>query len=206
MDEFNDFEATEKLTDLLTRGAGLHVHAVLGFQDMGGLEARQGREVARMILGMCANLAVFKLNNRDSAQWAADQIGRQLTWRRYVPSDSFSDVAADKNFHVAEEFLLSPDDILAMHETTEEGGMYGEFISANTHYGVRLAHIPGQELFHRHLRPVGNGLSFIERDPQHQFLRDFTPEECKKFGLKRIGRYKNRFLNEDLSELLDSKY
>lgn len=203
IDEFNDFEATEKLIDLLTRGAGLGVHAVLGFQDMGGLEARQGREQAHMIMGMCANLAVFKLNNRDSARWAAEQIGKQILWRRFVSDDG--DPALDarqSQFQVAEEYLLSPDDILAMDETTERGGMYGAFVSANTHYGVRLTHIPGNDLFRRHLRTASKEQVHFPRDPSDQILRDFSEKEREQFGLKSAGRFRNRFLNEQLGELV----
>ena len=203
IDEFNDFDATEKLSDLLTRGAGLGIHAILGFQDMGGLEARQGREQAHMIMGMCANLAVFKLNNRDSAKWAAEQIGKQLLWRRFMADEDGSNYDAKQSqFQVAEEYLVSPDDILAMDETTLRGGMYGVFVSANTHYGVRPTHIPGTDLFQRHLRPASTKQVHFPRDPKHQILRDFTDDERKRFGLKPARRFRNRFLNDELGELV----
>lgn len=77
-DEVREAGRLDGLSRLLTKGRTKGVAVVLGFQDIEGLRAVYGSEVANELVGQCHNTVVLKLNSPSTAQWAADLFGRQL--------------------------------------------------------------------------------------------------------------------------------
>lgn len=58
------------LPELLFQGRSKGVRVVLGFQDIKGMQEVYGAEVAEEIIGLCSNMAFFRLNNPASMEWA----------------------------------------------------------------------------------------------------------------------------------------
>lgn len=67
------------LHELLLEGRSHGAHVVLGFQDIQGLKHIYGTEQAEELIGQCANLAILKLNNPTSMEWAERFYGEYET-------------------------------------------------------------------------------------------------------------------------------
>ena len=91
LDEFVRAGKLPGTVELATKGRSKGVCLVLGFQDLDGLRAIYGREVAHEILGQCSNIALLRLNSVATAEWAAEVIGKyRAIERRYGVSHSVS--------------------------------------------------------------------------------------------------------------------
>lgn len=78
LDEVREAGELDGLSRLLTKGRSKGACVVLGFQDIDGLRAVYGEEVANELCAQCNNVAVLRLNSPATAQWASELFGRRL--------------------------------------------------------------------------------------------------------------------------------
>jgi type IV secretory pathway TraG/TraD family ATPase VirD4 len=91
LDEFVRAGRLPGAVELATEGRSKGVALVLGFQDLDGLRAIYGREVAHEILGQCSNLALLRMNSVETAEWASDVVGEYRSQdRRYSATEGTS--------------------------------------------------------------------------------------------------------------------
>ena len=76
IDEFVRAGRLNGAVELATEGRSKGVSFVIGFQDINGLRAVYGREVAEEIVGQCANVALLRMQSPDTAEWASTFIGQ----------------------------------------------------------------------------------------------------------------------------------
>jgi type IV secretory pathway TraG/TraD family ATPase VirD4 len=75
LDEFVRAGRLNGAVELATEGRSKGVAMVLGFQDINGLYAVYGKEVAEEIIGQCANVALLRAQNPNTAEWESRFIG-----------------------------------------------------------------------------------------------------------------------------------
>jgi hypothetical protein len=155
------------LTPILTEGRSKGVACVLAFQDIDGFRDAQGSDKkGNEIAAMCSNVAVFKLKSPTTAKYAADLFG----WQEVEDSRGTLKEGPAVN---AAQFQNLP-------EPSPKTGSYGYY---STVFGSFPGHIPGH-VAARDLMPASSEFpNFVERDPKHQYLKQLTAAERKRFGL-----------------------
>lgn len=76
LDEFVRAGRLNGAVELATEGRSKGVSLVLGFQDVNGLRAVYGKEVAEEILGQCTSVALLRMNSPDTSEWASRIVGQ----------------------------------------------------------------------------------------------------------------------------------
>ena len=77
LDEARKLGRLEGLDDLLTNGRSKGACVVLGFQDIDGLKAVYGEEIAGELTTMCATIGFLKLSGVSTPQWASETFGER---------------------------------------------------------------------------------------------------------------------------------
>jgi type IV secretory pathway TraG/TraD family ATPase VirD4 len=75
LDEFVRAGRLNGAVELATEGRSKGVSLVLGFQDINGLKAVYGKEVAEEIIGQCTSLALLRMNSPETSDWASRIVG-----------------------------------------------------------------------------------------------------------------------------------
>ena len=128
LDEVREAGPLDGLSRLLTKGGSKGACVVLGFQDIDGLRATYGEEVANEICGQCSSIAILKLSSPTTAQWACEVFGRHLT-EGIGSSRQTNAEGVSRTNSVSEEersFLYSAD-FLHLPKTSVENGLTGFF-------------------------------------------------------------------------------
>lgn len=76
MDEFVRAGKLNGAVELATEGRSKGVSFVVGFQDVNGLRAVYGKEIAEEILGQCTSIALLRMNSPDTSEWASRIVGQ----------------------------------------------------------------------------------------------------------------------------------
>lgn len=76
LDEFVRAGKLKGAVELATEGRSKGVAFVIGFQDINGLRAVYGKEVAEEIIGQCTSLALLRMNSPDTSDWASRIVGQ----------------------------------------------------------------------------------------------------------------------------------
>jgi hypothetical protein len=109
LDEFVRAGRLPGTVELATKGRSKGAAMVLGFQDLDGLRAVYGREVAHEILGQCSNIALLRMNSTETAEWASDVVGEYRSRDRRHSTSSGTNVSRDtsiSNGQSADESLV----------------------------------------------------------------------------------------------------
>jgi len=188
LDECREIGRIDKLHSLLVRGAGTGECStvVLGFQSVQGMEEVYGEKVAGEILGQCPNLAVFRLgNDRHSAEWAANTIGKAERLERYRSETYGTNGSTTVSEQVHERYLFIPEQLQQLLPNSPAHGLQGVFVSAE-HGVVNAAHagITGDKLFQELLSPPAVDVPrFVPRPPQQHFLADWRSDDYQRLGI-----------------------
>jgi DNA helicase HerA-like ATPase len=75
LDELADLPRVDNLTRLLPEGRKFGASVVLTFQAIGQMHRRYGRDSAEALLGCCNSKLYLQLIDRDTRQWASQNIG-----------------------------------------------------------------------------------------------------------------------------------
>lgn len=179
-DEAREMGRLSGLHHVMVRGAGCGIHVVLGCQSVQGMMDVYGENVAMEILGQCNNLAVFRLgNNRKTAEWAADVIGKAERLEHYTSHTTGRETSTTTNEQLHERYLFLPEELQNMDATDPEHGLRGVFISPE--YGVidaAQAEVSGEKLFNELLIPATPSVpAYIPRPISDHFLEDEPESE-----------------------------
>lgn len=78
LDEVREAGNLDGLRSILNKGRSKGACVVLGIQDIEGLRAEYGREQANEIAGQCNTVAVLRIVNPDTAEWASGLFGESF--------------------------------------------------------------------------------------------------------------------------------
>lgn len=83
LDEVQELGQMATLGDLMNRGRDKGAHVVLGFQDIGDMDAVYTRPRARSIVGAAQNVALLHINDSqdDTQRWASQVVGERQDTR-----------------------------------------------------------------------------------------------------------------------------
>ncbi|MEO1488487.1 MAG: type IV secretion system DNA-binding domain-containing protein [Pseudomonadota bacterium] len=83
LDEVQELGRMETLGDVMNRGGGKGARVVLGFQDIGDMDAVYTRERARSIVGAPQNVCFLHINDSqdDTQRWASHVVGERQDTR-----------------------------------------------------------------------------------------------------------------------------
>lgn len=87
LDEVREAGNLDGLRSILNKGRSKGACVVIGIQDIEGLRAEYGREEANEIAGQCNTVAVLRIVNPDTAEWASGLFGQSV---QAVASDSIN--------------------------------------------------------------------------------------------------------------------
>jgi type IV secretory pathway TraG/TraD family ATPase VirD4 len=185
LDELREAGKISGLSSLLLRGAEYHVHAVLGFQSVQGLWEVYGENAAGEVMGQTSNLAVFHFgNDRKTADWAADVIGKAQRLEKYRSVSEGRDVSTTTAESSHDRHIYMPEELQFLKPTCPEHGLQGVFLS--DHYGVvnaADAGISGAQLFGQMLvAPDPNTPRHAPRPDRHKYLQDWNAADLRRLG------------------------
>lgn len=183
LDEVREAGKLDNLSRLLTQGRSKGAAVVLGFQDMAGLQAVYGKEVANELVGQCATTVILRLNSPDTAAWASRLIGsHDLLESRHSHSRSYPSIlhalpgtGASVSHGVATRPLVLESEIMDLPLTSFETGLTAYVISPWT--GVYREHLPGAWLRSQLRSPDRHVANLSPRPVSHQYLRPWSAED-----------------------------
>lgn len=187
LDEAREWGKLEGLHSLLVRGAEYAVNCVLGFQSVHGMWEVYGENSAGEVIGQANNLAVFRLgNDRKTAEWAADMIGKAQRLEKYRSQTEGRDTSQTVSESSHDRHLYMPEELQVLPATCPEHGLRGVFVSEQ--YGVVDASesgIDGKQLFGKILAPPDESVPrFVPRPHQHHYLRDWDATDLERLKLR----------------------
>ncbi len=129
LDELPSLGYLDGLGRLATKGRSKNICLVLGFQDIVSMYSIYGENLAHEICGQCDHIAVLKLSNPTTAQWASDLFGRKLT--RVSNSNQHYDSGGSSGTALGlseeEQPFLFTADFLYLPRTSLRSGLSGFF-------------------------------------------------------------------------------
>lgn len=180
LDELAKAGKLEGLDSLLTKGRSKGVCVVLGFQDIDSLRDPHlyGEKVAHVLVGMCANKAVLRLDSEPTAKWASGLIGEfeareynrsETTGGSGKPSETMSAQIVKREAVLASELLS-----LSHPDRT---GLRGYYIVPPL--GVYSATFDFRPL----LKDRAGVPDFVPRPVEEQYLSPWSVADEKRLGL-----------------------
>jgi len=169
LDEVRKLGRLDGLDDLMTNGRSKGAAVVLGFQDIGGMRAVYGKEIAEEITAMCASYGVLRVAGDATPAWASAIFGEQevvqmvrgrsdthgLTAERRSSSSSYTEQIRERRLYLPSEFRILP---------RPQAGkpLYGYFSSIFKENGSPYkAEIPSREVDERLFPLAGGEVNFV---------------------------------------------
>lgn len=193
LDEVREAGRLDGLSRLLTKGRSKGACVVLGFQDIAGMRAVYGDEVANEICGQCNNVAILRLNSPTTAEWAVELFGRRLAstkgGSRSIDSEGRSNRGRDTGED--ERPYVYTSDFLYLPQTSKTNGLSGYFRSPNIHPEEHelAVHLPWLEIapLLPQVADVREDSMRAARKPRpvsEHYLQPWNEEDRKRLGLK----------------------
>ncbi len=180
------------ISSLALRGRSKGTGLIIGAQDIDGMVAVYGQEIAHELLGQFGYKAVLKLDSPTTAKWASSLFAStEVMENSHQVSRSFNgseiSVTVGANQTLREREVVLTNQILYLPDTSVKGGLYGYY---KTPYGSYKAHFDFLKLLHRRSdgARMPSKYNFQERPETDQYLADWTAEELQRFGLTPIPR------------------
>ncbi len=197
-DEIREAGLLDGLSRLLTKGRSKGVVVILGFQDIEGLRAVYGDEVANELTGQCHGIVVLKLNSPSTAQWAADLFGKRIeTFELDTIHVASTGAQWGSGKQQQERGRIYTADLLYLPPTSEKNGLWGyqrwsgQSINDNPFFRLGWQDIQpylGQEPDEENEEADDEGrskktASFDPRDPRDQYLKVWDRQDwCDRLG------------------------
>jgi type IV secretory pathway TraG/TraD family ATPase VirD4 len=155
LDEARKLGRLEGLADVMSNGRSKGAAVLLGFQDIDGLIAVYGKEVAYELTSLCNTFGVLKLNGITSPKWASElfsdtevreptqSAGTTTGGERTTNTFTVSEQIRTKPLYMASQFRTLP------LPSKELGYLAGYFCSAQFGSVPYRAEIPWNELMAR---------------------------------------------------------
>lgn len=211
LDEFSKMGKLTGFDDLITNGRSKGCCIALAFQNIQGVKAVYGEELADEIISECGSKVFLKCDGAV-ARWASEEIGKEKTERTEEttnvgsgagekPSTTFG---RNTGKRTEEGYIRYPSDFAALPIAGVENGVHGYYYTS----WIEGVWRHGQEWSENSLGKVAalksNALDFQERttkenptkiDEDYQFLKAWTNKERETFGLSRTLPNKDELRN-----------
>lgn len=200
LDEVRHLGKIEGLPGLLTNGRSKGAAVILGFQDIEGMRAVWGNEIAGEIIAMCNSQAYLRLSSGATAQWASDQfsyryqeetetsVSQSTNWGHEGTSTSESTTAQTK---LEKRERVMPADFLSMPIANSKNGIPGCYISPwfkeidpeKTTFLQKT--LPREASFDRLARKSSKQDNFMPRPPEEEILEPWNDDDLNRLNLSR---------------------
>ena len=182
LDEVREAGKLDGLSQLMNKGRSRGCCVALGFQDIHGLKAVYGNEVALEIVGQCSQKALLRMESEATAKWGSATIGQyEQVDVLHGQSGGFvrsGQRSASEQWRTAD--LVMPSELLGIEPTTMERGLTGYYLTP--HIGAFRRTLPLSELLRPEKR-AAQAPDFIERPESEQYLERWGLEDCMRLGL-----------------------
>lgn len=182
LDEVREAGKLDGLSQLLNKGRSRGCCVALGFQDIHGMKAVYGPEVALELLGQCSQKALLRLESEATAKWASATIGQyEQVDVMHGQSGSLTregQKSASEQWRTAD--LVMPSELLGIPPTTMKGGLTGYYLTP--HVGAFRKTLPLRELLGRG-RARDGVVDLVERPESEQYLERWGVQDCIRLGL-----------------------
>jgi type IV secretory pathway TraG/TraD family ATPase VirD4 len=206
LDEFVRAGRLPGAVELATEGRSKGVALVLGFQDIDGLRAIYGREVAHEILGQCSNLALLRMNSVETAEWASDVVGEYRSRDRRYSATEGASISRDVSLQTGQSAdvmltdrrIILPSYFQRIEPVSKGNGISGVFLSPYWYEGQHEASqhtIESDWLFEEgYLWPASKHVSGyeyidvpewgdVDDDYIDEHLREWDTNDYKRLGI-----------------------
>lgn len=189
LDEIREAGRLDMLGRLLTKSRSKNGAVCLGFQSIEGMREVYGGHVANDLTGQCSHVAILRLNDGSTAEWAVEMFGEHLddNVSDTQGTDSDGNVTRSIQSGMDDRTWLYTSDFLYLPEAGPENGIWGY---------VRVPQLNPQEhdlWFHlswdeiqANLPPVGDATGwrapFIPRPEEHHYLRPWDAADWARLG------------------------
>ena len=170
LDEIREAGVLDGLGRLMNKGRSKGCCVALGFQDIHGLKAVYGAEVALEVVGQCSQKALLRMESESTAKWASATVGQyeQVDVMRGQSGslDRSYQRSASEQWRTAD--VVMPSEFLSIPPTTEAHGLTGYFLTP--HVGAFRNTLPLSSLLSA--KPAGLAAvpDFLERRESEQYL------------------------------------
>lgn len=188
LDELREAGRLDGLSRLLNKGRSRGCCVALGFQDIHGLQAVYGPEVASEIVGQCAQKAFLRLESGETARWAAQQVGQYEEVELMQSESRRGILSREAGRSVSEQRrtadAVMPSEFLCLSATSVRNGLSGYYLSP--HVGAWKRTLPLE-----HFVPSGGGGDEVDgerRSEGEQYLDAWSEAEEWRLGFVRRSR------------------
>ena len=185
LDEFRSTGNLRGLSKLLAEGRSKGVCVALGFQDMSGLKDAYGDNIPSELTGQCNQKAFLRIEDPETAQWAAKCIGEHDLKERSESMSRGNSSGGPSWNHTVDERLATrptvmPDEIRSLPPTNSQNGMSGYYTSP--FYGAWKYIYAGKMLAETLLPPDHNVPNFVPRNAP-QTIALWNEADLKRLNL-----------------------
>jgi len=182
LDEVREAGRLNGLSQLMNKGRSRGCCVALGFQDIHGLKAVYGSEIALEVVGQCSQKALLRMESDATAKWGSATIG-QYEHVDVMRGRSGWQFSKSEQWRTAD--LVMPSELLSIEATSVTNGLTGYYLTP--HVGafrrtLPFAHLlgpPGSKV----ASPVNREPDFVERPESDQYLEPWNVEDCIRLGL-----------------------
>lgn len=174
LDELAELGMMDTLGDLMNRGRSKGAAVVLGFQDIGKLDAVYGRDVSRSIVGAAQNVALLHINDSqdDTQRWASSVVGEKQELRMMRSSGNSSSLQPNQYGY---QLSTSTSENQSEQYFTEPAVLPSQFGSYDRTTGLPLADpqtgmIGLFRIASRWVRQAFDGKALFEDNSKHNFI------------------------------------
>ena len=183
LDEIREAGKLDGLSQLMNKGRSRGCCVALGFQDIHGLKAVWGNEVALEIVGQCSQKALLRMESEATAKWASATLGQyeQVDVLHGQSGGFVRSVqrSASEQWRTAD--LVMPSELLGIQPTTSKNGLTGYYVTPFVgafKKTLPLVHLLGPDRTRDTDYP-----DLIERPENEQYLERWTVEDCMRLGI-----------------------
>lgn len=182
LDEVREAGKLDGLSQLMNKGRSRGCCVALGFQDIHGLKAVYGNEVALEVVGQCSQKALLRMESEATAKWGSATIG-QHEHIDVMRGRSGWQSSKSEQWRTAD--LVLPSELLGIKATSMSSGLTGYYLTP--HVGayrrtLPLSHLLGQQGTEVASR-TAYAADFVERPESDQYLEPWTTEDYVRLKL-----------------------
>ena len=185
LDEVKEMGYLADLPRFMTKGRSKGAAVVLGFQDIAGLKIQYGEDAAKELTGQCHNIAVLKLNNSETAEWAKNLFGEEFTYetsyQRSLGADGIPSFGSQSQ-PVVRSFVQTSDFLYLPHTGVKDGlHCYRKYPAMDLSKGLGI-HLDWWDDIHAYLPRKTTLGAFESRDSQDQYLEFWDDKDEARLG------------------------
>lgn len=185
LDEFSKMGVLTGFDDLITNGRSKGACIALAFQNIQGIKAVYGEELADEIISECGSKAILKCDGAVS-RWASEEVGMRQIERTERSSTRVGEYQISESTVRGEEYVLFPSDFSGLPIAGKDNGVHGYYFTSWLDGVWDYAQQWGEDEFGEIAGLESTEPNFIDRagsDADYQLLKTWRPKERGNFGL-----------------------